>query len=115
MILKSLKKKVKFLILIIQQQKPELTTIENKWPNVSGLVIKTDHNTKITEIKTKLTGHDHDKYITTPEFNTLATNVLMQGQHKQIQSRKQFLITLYQILIVKSQQMKQKMNLLKMN
>ena len=42
-----------------------------KWPNVSGLVIKTDHNTKITEIETKLTGHDHDKYITTPEFNTL--------------------------------------------
>ena len=115
MILKSLKKKVKFLILVIQQQKPELTTIENKWPNVSGLVIKTDHNTKITEIEAKLTGHDHDKYITTPEFNTLTTNVLMQGQHKQIQWRKQFLITLYQILIVKSQQMKQKMNLLKMN
>ena len=33
-----------------------------------------DYNTKITEIEKKLT-HNHDKYITTPEFNTLATSV----------------------------------------
>ena len=26
----------------------------------------------MTEIEKRLTGHDHDKYITTPEFNTLA-------------------------------------------
>ena len=36
---------------------------------------KTDYNTKINEIEKKLTDHDHDKYITTPEFNTLAANV----------------------------------------
>ena len=31
--------------------------------------------TKITEIKNKLTDHNHDKYITIPEFNTLAADV----------------------------------------
>ena len=33
---------------------------------------KTDYDTKMTEIEKRLTGDDHDKYITTPEFNTLA-------------------------------------------
>ena len=33
-----------------------------------------DYNTKITEIEKKLT-HNHDKYITTPEFNTLAASI----------------------------------------
>ena len=28
---------------------------------------------KPATLKKKLTGHNHDKYITTPEFNTLAT------------------------------------------
>ena len=32
---------------------------------------KTDYNTKINEIKKKITDHSHDKYITTPEFNKL--------------------------------------------
>ena len=36
---------------------------------------KTDYNTKITEIKKKLTDHKHDEYIDTSEFNKLATNV----------------------------------------
>ena len=27
---------------------------------------------KLMSLKKKLTDHDHDKYITTPEFNTLA-------------------------------------------
>ena len=55
--------------------KTALLTVENKIPNVSSLVNKTDYNTKLTEIEKKLTGHDHDKYITTPEFNTLAADV----------------------------------------
>ena len=33
---------------------------------------RTDYNIKITEIEKKLTDHKHDKYITTPECNTLA-------------------------------------------
>ena len=31
----------------------------------------TDYNTKINETEKKITDHDHDKYITTPEFNKL--------------------------------------------
>ena len=35
-------------------------------------------DTKVTEIENKLNNHNHDKYITTPEFNTLAADVLIQ-------------------------------------
>ena len=52
-----------------------MTAVENKIPNISSLVKKTDYNTKIVEIEKKLTGHNHDKYITIPEFNTLAASV----------------------------------------
>ena len=49
-----------------------LTVVENKIPNVSNLVKKTDYNTKISEVENKITtDHDHDKYITTQEFNKL--------------------------------------------
>ena len=50
-------------------------TVENKIPSISSLVKKTDYNTKITEIEQKLTDHNHDKYITNPEFNTMAGSV----------------------------------------
>ena len=53
--------------------KTALTTVENEIPSVSSLVKKTAYNTKITEIENKL-NHDHDKYITTPEFNNLAAD-----------------------------------------
>ena len=56
--------------------KTALTAVENKVPSVSSLVKKTDYDTKITEIKKKLTDHNHDKYISTPEFNTLAADVI---------------------------------------
>ena len=49
-----------------------LTVVENKIPNVSGLIKKTDSNTKISGIEKEITNHNHDKYITTPEFNNLA-------------------------------------------
>ena len=52
-----------------------LTAVENKIPNISSLVKKTYYNTKITEIEKNLTDHNHDKYIATPEFNTLAADV----------------------------------------
>ena len=55
--------------------KTAVTTVENKIPSVSNLIKKTDYNTKITEIENKLNNHNHDKYITTPEFNTLAADV----------------------------------------
>ena len=55
--------------------KAALTTVENKIPSVSNLVKKTDYNTKITKIKDKVNNHNHDKYITTPEFNKLTAHV----------------------------------------
>ena len=48
-----------------------LTAVENKIPDVSNLVKKTDYNTKVNEIEKKVTDHNHDKYITTLEFNEL--------------------------------------------
>ena len=36
---------------------------------------KTDHNTKVTETENKLNDHNHDKYIDTSKFNTLASIV----------------------------------------
>ena len=55
--------------------KTALTTVENKIPNISGLIKKTDYNTKITDIENILNNHNHDKYVATSEFNTLAANV----------------------------------------
>ena len=52
-----------------------LTTVENKILDVNNLVKKADYNTKITKIGNKLNNHNHDKYITTPGFNILATDV----------------------------------------
>ena len=37
--------------------------------------LKKDYDTKITEIEKKITDHDHDKYITTPDFNNLSERV----------------------------------------
>ena len=37
---------------------------------------KTDYDTKVTEIGNIVTDHNHGKYITTPEFNTLAADVI---------------------------------------
>ena len=49
--------------------------VENKTPDVSNLVKKTNHHTKITEIEKKLTDYNHDEYVKTREFNTLAVDV----------------------------------------
>ena len=51
--------------------------LENKIPNISSLVKKKeeDYHTKITEIEKKLTDLNHDKYITTSEFNKLTAEV----------------------------------------
>ena len=40
-----------------------ITVVENKVPNVSNLVKKTDHDTKVHEIENKITDHKYDKYI----------------------------------------------------
>ena len=51
-----------------------MTAVQNKIHSISNLVKKTDYDTKVTEIEKKLTDHNHDKYIDTSRFNTLATN-----------------------------------------
>ena len=53
-----------------------LTAVESKVPDVCSLVKKTQIiNKKISDIKNKVNDHNHDKYITTPEVNTLAARV----------------------------------------
>ena len=53
-----------------------LNTVENKIPNAISLVKRTDYNAKVNEIEKKATDHNHYKYVTTPELNTLtAENV----------------------------------------
>ena len=57
--------------------KTALTTVENKVPSVSNLVKKTDCDTKFAEIEKKFTDYNRHKYITTPQFNTLAADVFI--------------------------------------
>ena len=56
-------------------KKAKLTELENKIPDISNLVNKTDYNTKVTEIENKLNIHKHDKYINTQAFKKLTANV----------------------------------------
>ena len=35
---------------------------------------KTNYNTKNSEIENKVNNHNHEKYTTTPEFNTMAAD-----------------------------------------
>ena len=52
--------------------KAALTTAENEMPSVNSLVKKQTITQKLLKLKNKLTDHNHEKYITTPDFNTLA-------------------------------------------
>ena len=67
--LKLLKQKIKYQKLVVQLRNAALTANENKIPDVSSLLKKTNYNLKITEIEEKLNDHNHGKYITNPEFN----------------------------------------------
>ena len=55
--------------------KTALTTVENKIPDVSSLVKKQNMMQESMSLKKKLTDHNHDKYIITSEFYTLAADV----------------------------------------
>ena len=57
--------------------KTALTTAENKICDVGSLVKKANYDTKISDLEKKLSDHNHDKYITTPEFNTLAADIFI--------------------------------------
>ena len=54
-----------------------LTAVGNKILDVSGLVAKTNYDAKVSEIEKKVSDHNRDKYITTPEFNNLAAGVFI--------------------------------------
>ena len=41
--------------------------------DTSDLAIKADYNTNVNKIKKNITDHDHDKYVTTQEFNKLTS------------------------------------------
>ena len=74
----------------------KITEIKNKISSISGLTTnsllqlkkktnvgnlvkktpqKTDFNTKISETEGKVNNHNHDKHITTPEFDNLTAKV----------------------------------------
>ena len=89
--------------------KTALTAVENKIPSVSSLVKKTGYGTKITEIEQKLTDHNHDKYITTPEFNTLAAHVFNAGLARANLITKTTLMQNCQVLTEKLLQINQKL------
>ena len=73
----------KILDLSSLATKTALTVVEKKIPDISSLVKKTNYDTKGSVLEKKLTDHNHDKYITTPEFKTLASDVFnpIQGGH----------------------------------
>ena len=62
-----------------------VTAVENKIPSVSNVV----YSTKISEIENKITtDHDHDKYITTQEFNRLTSeNFTARLRHANLASK----------------------------
>ena len=91
-----------------------LSTVENNIPSINNLVKKVDYDTKVTEIQNKLNKHNHDKYITTPEFNTLAADVFNSRLAlANLVTQRNFDISIS--VIIKLLKIKQKMSLLKMN
>ena len=72
--LKSLKQRVKYQVLVAFSTMLYQMQLKIKHLILVVQLKKTDYDTKITEIEKKLTDHNHDKYITTPEFNTLAAD-----------------------------------------
>ena len=97
--------------------KTALTTVQNKIPTVSSLVNKTDYNTKITEIENKLNNHNHDKYITTPEFNTLVADAFNARlkQANLVKKKTGFDNTISSLDSKKLLKIKQKTSVLRMN
>ena len=69
--LKQPKQKIKFPILVNQQQS-SLNTVENKIPDTCSLVKKTDYNAKIADLENKI-----------PDISNLATkNALTNVENK---------------------------------
>ena len=69
---------------------------------------------KLLKLK-KLIDHNHDKYITTPEFNTLATDIFNTRLAQANLITKTILMLNCQVLTEKLPQIKQNICLMKMN
>ena len=66
-----------------------LTAVENKIPNVSNSVKKTDFKTNVSEIENKITtDHDGGKYITTQKFNTADFDNKLKTLNENVTSNK---------------------------
>ena len=75
---------------------------------------KADCNTKITEIEKKLTDYDQNKFIATPELNTLAADVInARLKQANLVVKTNFDNTVSSL--IKLLPIKQKMSLLKMS
>ena len=89
-----------------------LTAVENKIPYVSSLLKKTDYDAKVSDIENKVNDHNHEKYITIPEFNTLAARVFnARLAQANLVTKTEFDIELKKKLVIESLQIK----MLKMN
>ena len=89
-----------------------LTAVENKIPDVSSLGKRRDYNTKIER---KLTDHNHDKYITTPEFNKFTKEVLDEKLKQATLVTKDILMINLKTSIKKLTQIKPNIYFVKMN
>ena len=65
--------KAKYLVLLIYLLQMLLLLLKIKYLMSVIYSKKTNCNTNINETEKEITNLDHDKYITTPEFNKLTT------------------------------------------
>ena len=71
--LKSMRSKVRYLILITWLLLVLSLLLKIRFVVLVIQLKKIDFNTKLTKIKKKITNHNHDKFITITEFNRLTT------------------------------------------
>ena len=96
--------------------KTALTTAENKISDVRSLVRKANYDTKISDLEKKLSDHNHDKYITTPEFNALtADHFNCKISTSKFNRKRQILMLNCQVLTEKLIQINQNIYLLQMS
>ena len=62
---------MKYLVLLTQLQVLLLMLLKIEYLMLVIQSKKNDYNTKVNKIEKKITDYDHDKYITTQEFNKL--------------------------------------------
>ena len=77
-----------------------LIAVENKIPSVSSLIEKIDFNTKINEIEMKINDHNHDKYITTPEFTEVTEHFVARLKQVNLASKSDIANFVKKILII---------------